>query len=85
MERAALLPDPIRVGGSRLVVHIQTSPKVVDDFITLLRHMAEEKAMLPNGSTENQESTTKSASGGTNVSTTDYKNVYVRVRSKPKA
>jgi threonine aldolase len=80
MERAALLHDPIRVGGSRLVVHIQTSSEAVNDFVTLLRNMAEEKVILPN-----REPTTKAASGGTNGSIADYTSVYVRVRGKPKA
>ncbi|THH11363.1 hypothetical protein EW145_g685 [Phellinidium pouzarii] len=43
IERAAALPHPIRLSGSRLVVHIQTAPETVDDFLTLVRTLAEEK------------------------------------------
>ncbi|KAI0082240.1 hypothetical protein K474DRAFT_1703244 [Panus rudis PR-1116 ss-1] len=42
-ERADALPNPIKIGGSRLVLHIQTSPQAVDDFVALIREMAEEK------------------------------------------
>ncbi|KAJ3001388.1 hypothetical protein NUW54_g6454 [Trametes sanguinea] len=37
------LPEPIKLGGSRLVVHIQTSPKAVEDLLALVRQLAEEK------------------------------------------
>ena len=43
VERASQLPDPIAVGGSRLVVHIQTSPQAVEDFLSVVRKLAEEK------------------------------------------
>ena len=43
VTRAAELPEPIRLGGSRLVVHIQTSTEAVDDLINLIRVLAEEK------------------------------------------
>ena len=33
-ERASQLPEPLKLGGSRLVVHIQTSPEAVEDFLT---------------------------------------------------
>jgi threonine aldolase len=60
-ERAAQLPEPIKLGGSRLVVHIQTAPAAIDDLLALVREMAEEKKKagfvppeikenLPNGS-----------------------------------
>lgn len=42
-ERAAKLPNPIGLGGSRLVVHIQTSPEAVDDLLALVQQLAEEK------------------------------------------
>jgi threonine aldolase len=42
-DRAAKLPDPIMLAGSRLVVHIQTSQAAVDDFLKLIRELAEEK------------------------------------------
>lgn len=44
VTRASELPEPIRLGGSRLVVHIQTSSQAVDDLIELIRVLAEEKA-----------------------------------------
>ncbi|KIJ21466.1 threonine aldolase [Paxillus involutus ATCC 200175] len=44
VERAAKLPNPIKLNGSRLVMHIQTSPQAVDDFLVLMRAAKEEKA-----------------------------------------
>ncbi|KAJ8481119.1 hypothetical protein ONZ51_g6219 [Trametes cubensis] len=43
IERARALPEPIKLGGSRLVVHIQTSPKAVEDLLSVIRQLAEEK------------------------------------------
>ncbi|KAH8100542.1 pyridoxal phosphate-dependent transferase [Cristinia sonorae] len=43
IERCDALPNPIQLGGSRLVVHIQTSEEMVDDFLDLLRTLADEK------------------------------------------
>lgn len=43
VEKAAELPQPIMLGGSRLVVHIQTSDAAVDDLLNLVRTLAEEK------------------------------------------
>ncbi|KAK7694413.1 hypothetical protein QCA50_001599 [Cerrena zonata] len=43
VERADALPKPIKIGGSRLVLHIQTSTEAVEDLLSLLRQMAEEK------------------------------------------
>ncbi|GJJ09512.1 hypothetical protein Clacol_003735 [Clathrus columnatus] len=64
-ERAAALPLPIKAGGSRLVVHIQTSTQTVDDFLDLLKTMMAEKGILgvTNGHRE-----------------VDYTNIYVRVK-----
>ncbi|KAF7320235.1 Beta-elim-lyase domain-containing protein [Mycena kentingensis (nom. inval.)] len=42
-ERAKALPEPLVLGGSRLVVHIQTSDAAVDDFLSVVRNLAEEK------------------------------------------
>jgi threonine aldolase len=42
-ERAATLPEPIMVTSSRLVVHIQTGDQAVDDFLALVKTIAEEK------------------------------------------
>ncbi|KAK0208511.1 pyridoxal phosphate-dependent transferase [Desarmillaria ectypa] len=42
-ERGKKLPEPLILGGSRVVIHIQTSEAAVDDFLTLIRDIAEEK------------------------------------------
>ncbi|KAF9451788.1 threonine aldolase [Macrolepiota fuliginosa MF-IS2] len=42
-ERAAALPEPLILGGSRLVVHVQTSEQAVDDFLSVIHQLAEEK------------------------------------------
>lgn len=42
-ERASVLPEPLFLGGSRLVIHIQTSDAAVDDFLDVVRQLAEEK------------------------------------------
>jgi len=43
IARAEKLPNPIRLGGSRLVVHVQTSSEAVDDLLALVKQLAEEK------------------------------------------
>ncbi|KAL4243245.1 threonine aldolase family protein [Abortiporus biennis] len=43
IEKAARLPEPIILYGSRLVVHIQTSPAAVDDLVSLIKQLAQEK------------------------------------------
>lgn len=60
VERADKLPNPIRLGGSRIVVHIQTSTEAVDDLLALVRQLAEEKKAAgfvydhePNGRLQN--------------------------------
>jgi threonine aldolase len=42
-DRASALPDPLFLGGSRLVIHIQTTESAVDDFLAVIRGLAEEK------------------------------------------
>lgn len=42
--RAKQLAEPISLEGDRLVVHIQTSEKAIDDFLALLRLMVKEKS-----------------------------------------
>ncbi|KAI0314979.1 pyridoxal phosphate-dependent transferase [Amylostereum chailletii] len=42
-ERGEKLPQPLKLGGSRLVVHIQTTKQAVDDFLGVVRTLAEEK------------------------------------------
>lgn len=44
VERAAALEKPIKLNGSRIVLHIQSSPQAVDDFLDLMRVLKEEKA-----------------------------------------
>jgi threonine aldolase len=72
VERAARLPDPIKLGGSRLVVHIQTSPRAIDDLVELLKEMAEEKKREGFVSPEPSE-----------IAPKGYKDVYVRAKPKP--
>ncbi|KAF9243816.1 pyridoxal phosphate-dependent transferase [Melanogaster broomeanus] len=43
VERAAALPNPIILAGSRLVVHIQTTKEAVDDFLELVSTLKDEK------------------------------------------
>jgi len=42
-ERAGKLPNPLSLAASRLVVHIQTTEQAIDDFLGLIRGLAEEK------------------------------------------
>ncbi|KAH9484847.1 putative low-specificity L-threonine aldolase [Psilocybe cubensis] len=42
-DRGSALPEPLFLGGSRLVVHIQTSDEAVDDFLHIVAQLAEEK------------------------------------------
>lgn len=42
-ERGSQLNERIILGGSRLVVHVQTTEKAVEDFLALIRELAEEK------------------------------------------
>ncbi|KAF9270462.1 hypothetical protein L218DRAFT_888970 [Marasmius fiardii PR-910] len=42
-ERASKLTNPLHLGGSRLVVHIQTSEEAIDDFLALIAEIAKEK------------------------------------------
>ncbi|KAJ7225742.1 pyridoxal phosphate-dependent transferase [Mycena pura] len=42
-DRASQLPEPLVLGGSRVVVHIQTSESAVEDFLSVIRQLAEEK------------------------------------------
>ncbi|EJD55442.1 hypothetical protein AURDEDRAFT_109769 [Auricularia subglabra TFB-10046 SS5] len=43
VDRAENLPDPILIYGSRLCIHIQTSPQAVDDLLNLFEVLIEEK------------------------------------------
>ncbi|KDR84770.1 hypothetical protein GALMADRAFT_233107 [Galerina marginata CBS 339.88] len=42
-DRGSALPEPLFLGGSRLVVHIQTSDAAVEDFLGIVRQLAAEK------------------------------------------
>ncbi|KAJ3531206.1 hypothetical protein NMY22_g8255 [Coprinellus aureogranulatus] len=42
-ERGSALPEPLVLGGSRLVLHIQTSEEAVSDFLEVVRTLAQEK------------------------------------------
>ncbi|KAI0067869.1 hypothetical protein BV25DRAFT_1794677 [Artomyces pyxidatus] len=42
-ERGSQLPDPLQLGASRLVVHIQTTERAIDDLLSVVRELAEEK------------------------------------------
>ena len=42
-ERARKLPNPLSLAASRLVVHIRTTEQAIDDFLGLIRSLAEEK------------------------------------------
>lgn len=72
-ERASQLPRPLFLGGSRLVVHIQTSESAVEDFLALISELAEEKKragfIKPDLSTERKV----------------HKDIYVRRVAKPNA
>ncbi|KAJ7597670.1 pyridoxal phosphate-dependent transferase [Mycena floridula] len=63
-ERALLLPEPLILGGSRLVVHIQTTDAAVDDFLALIQQLADEKEKA--GFVKSQQTTRK------------LKDIYVR-------
>lgn len=41
--RASSLSDPITIGGSRLIVHIQNTVETIDDFLALICVLVEEK------------------------------------------
>ncbi len=69
VTRAAELPNPIRLGGSRLVVHIQTAPETVDDFLALVRQLADEKKQ--NGYVAPEEVESNGA---------PFSNIYVRAK-----
>ena len=71
--RAASLPEPIRISGSRLVVHIQTSSAAVADLISLVKTMAEEKRAAGFVPLEKK----PEINGTESV----YRDVYVRKRS----
>lgn len=43
VKRASSLPDPIDIRALRLVVHIQNTDETIDDFLALMKELAEEK------------------------------------------
>jgi threonine aldolase len=40
---AANQPIPIKVSGSRLVVHLQTAPEAIDEVLAVIQKLADEK------------------------------------------
>jgi len=42
-ERGKKLPKPLSLAAARLVVHIQTTEQAIDDFLGVIRSLAEEK------------------------------------------
>ncbi|KAH7921961.1 hypothetical protein BV22DRAFT_1038023 [Leucogyrophana mollusca] len=72
VERAAAHPKPLTIPGSRLVVHIQTSPEAVEDLLSIFRVLKEEKVRAgwtpPEGIVEKVDG---------------LKNVYVRASRPP--
>ncbi|KAH0590412.1 hypothetical protein H2248_000567 [Termitomyces sp. 'cryptogamus'] len=70
-ERASKLSNPLFLGGSRLVVHIQTSEAAVDDFLALMSELAEEVKRA--GFIKPDPSTERSV----------HKDIYVRRVAKP--
>lgn len=69
LEAAAKLPDPVFLGGSRLVVHIQTSEQAVEDILSLIAGMAMKRRLAGGSIDHNAES--EGITGD---------NVYVRIR-----
>ncbi|GAK66691.1 threonine aldolase [Moesziomyces antarcticus] len=43
VARAAALPQPIKLGGGRMVVHYQIEKQAIDDLLDLIRQMKQEK------------------------------------------
>ncbi|KII93435.1 hypothetical protein PLICRDRAFT_101118 [Plicaturopsis crispa FD-325 SS-3] len=43
LERGSQLPEPLKLRGSRLTLHIETSKEAVDDLLAVIRELAEEK------------------------------------------
>ncbi|KAI0768507.1 pyridoxal phosphate-dependent transferase [Trametes elegans] len=75
VERARMLPEPIRLGGSRLVVHVQTSPQAVDDLLDLVHELAEEKKLAGFVKPDTPPPTP------TTGSRSPFKNMYVKVKA----
>lgn len=71
MTRAAELPSPLLLGGSRLVIHIQTSTQAVEDLIDLIRVLADEK--VKSGFVPSPE-----------AYATKRQNIYVRAKAEKK-
>jgi len=65
-DRGSALPEPLVLGGSRLVVHIQTSESAVEDLLSIIRELADEKKKA---------GWVRPSNG---VNSTEIKDVYVR-------
>ncbi|KAJ7783539.1 pyridoxal phosphate-dependent transferase [Mycena maculata] len=70
-DRASDLPEPLILGGSRLVLHIQTSESAVQDFLSVVGKLAKEKKAAGFAKPE-------PPANGKSV----YKDIYVRRASK---
>jgi threonine aldolase len=42
-NKASQLPEPITLAGSRVVLHFQTTQEAVDDLLSVIRELGEEK------------------------------------------
>ncbi|KAF7965649.1 hypothetical protein HWV62_42410 [Athelia sp. TMB] len=80
-ERGSKLAKPLTLGGSRLVVHIQTTDEAVDDFLDLISTLAEEKVKAGFKRVENGTKNHKDAPIGTGI----YQDPYVRKKVKADA
>ena len=72
-ERASQLDPPLKLSGSRIVIHVQTSDEAVNDLISVVRKLAEEKRAAGFVFTPPEAAGT----GGQG-----YRNVYYRVARK---
>lgn len=67
VRRAAALPDPVALSGSRLVVHIQTSSEAIDDFLRLINKLKDEKTkegFTPSSAQKSANGTIQNVYGG---------------------
>ena len=74
-ERAAKLPEPLAVRGSRLVIHIQTEDQAVDDFLALVKTITEEKKAAGFAPSP-------PAGGNSTTTGTTYQEIYKRQKSQ---
>ena len=75
-ERASMLPEPIIITSSRLAVHIQTEDQAVEDLLTLIKAIAEEKKAAGFVGPP-------SAEGGSPDAENIYREIYKRFKYQP--